>query len=356
MKKVYIVLEDGHIFEGKAFGAEGEALGELVFTTSVVGYVATLTDPRYYGQIILQTFPLIGNYGFISAQQESDRVWAKGYIVREWCENPSNFRCEETLDEYLKKQGIVGVYDVDTREITQLIRENGVMNAKIVTSLDDIDYDEIKSYKIVNAVEAVSSGDSEVFGCENDGVNVTVIDFGYKKNVVTSLLEKGCKVTSVSATAKADEILATNPDGVVLSDGPGNPEDNTDAIKVISELMGKVPVFAEGLGHQILALANGADISKLKFGHRGGNQPVKSLKTGKTYITSQNNGYTVNIDSIEKCGGKVTYVNVNDNTCEGIDYEDKNAFSVQFHPESGLNDRDADKIFDHVVELMGGKN
>ena len=356
MKKVYIVLEDGHIFEGKAFGAEGEALGELVFTTSVVGYVATLTDPRYYGQIILQTFPLIGNYGFISAQQESDRVWAKGYIVREWCENPSNFRCEETLDEYLKKQGVVGVYDVDTREITQLIRENGVMNAKIVTSLDDIDYDEIKSYKIVNAVETVSDGKSETFGSENDGINVTVVDFGYKKNAVSSLLEKGCKVTSVPATASAEEILATNPDGVVLSDGPGNPEDNAESIKVVSELMGKVPVFAEGLGHQILALANGAEIVKLKFGHRGGNQPVKSLKTGKTYITSQNNGYTVDVESVERCGGKVTYINVNDNTCEGIDYEDKKAFSVQFHPESGLNDRDADKIFDHVVELMGGKN
>ncbi len=356
MKKVYIVLEDGHIFEGKAFGAVGEALGELVFTTSVVGYVATLTDPRYYGQIILQTFPLIGNYGFISAQQESDKVWANGYIVREWCENPSNFRCEETLDEYLKKQGVVGVYDVDTREITQLIRENGVMNAKIVSSLDDIDYDEIKSYKVINAVKSVSSGKSETFGSENNGVNVTVVDFGYQKNVVASLLEKGCKVTSVPATASAEEILATNPQGVVLSDGPGNPEDNKDAIKVVSELIGKTPVFAEGLGHQILALANGAEIEKLKFGHRGGNQPVKSLKTGKTYITSQNNGYTVNAESVEKCGGKVTYINVNDGTCEGIDYEDKNAFSVQFHPESGLNERDADKIFDHVVELMGGKN
>ncbi len=356
MKKVYIVLEDGHIFEGKSFGAEGEALGELVFTTSVVGYVAALTDPRYYGQIILQTFPLIGNYGYISAQRESDKVWAKGYVVREWCENPSNFRCETTLDEYLKKQGVVGVYDVDTREITQLIRENGVMNAKIVSDLDDIDYEEIKNYKIVNAVEAVSDGKSEVFGEENSGVNVTVVDFGYKKNAVKSLLEKGCTVRTVPATATADEILSGNPDGVVLSDGPGNPCDNAFAIAEVEKLIGKTPVFGVGLGHQILALANGAEVVKLKFGHRGGNQPVKSLKTGKTYITSQNNGYTIDADSVEKCGGKVTYINVNDGTCEGVDYEVKNAFSVQFHPESGLNDRDADKIFEHVIEMMGGKN
>lgn len=356
MKKVYIVLEDGHIFEGKAFGAEGEALGELVFTTGVVGYVATLTDPRYYGQIIMQTFPLIGNYGYISAQRESEKIWAKAYIAREWCENPSNFRCETTLDEYLKSQGVVGVYDVDTREITQHIRENGVMNAKIVSSLDDIDYDEIKNYKIVKAVEAVSNGDVKVFGEENEGANVTVVDYGYKKNVVKDLVDRGCKVTSVPATYTAEEILATNPNGVVLSDGPGNPKDNTDAVDEISKLMGKLPVFAVGLGHQILALANGAETVKLKFGHRGGNQPVKSLKTGKTYITSQNNGYTVDSESVEKCGGKVTYVNVNDGTCEGIDYESKNAFSVQFHPESGLNDRDADKIFERVIDMMGGKN
>ncbi|MBE6754888.1 MAG: glutamine-hydrolyzing carbamoyl-phosphate synthase small subunit [Ruminococcaceae bacterium] len=356
MKKVYIVLEDGHIFEGKSFGAEGEALGELVFTTSVVGYVAALTDPRYYGQIILQTFPLIGNYGYISAQRESDKVWAKAYIVREWCENPSNFRCETTLDEYLKSQGVVGVYDVDTREITQLIREKGVMNAKIVSSLDDIDYEEIKNYKIVNAVEAVSDGKSEMFGEENKGINVTVVDFGYKKNAVKSLLEKGCVVKTVPATATADEILSGNPAGVVLSDGPGNPCDNAYAISEVAKIMGKAPVFGVGLGHQILALANGAETVKLKFGHRGGNQPVKSLKTGKTYITSQNNGYTVDTESVKKCGGKLTYINVNDGTCEGIDYEGKNAFSVQFHPESGLNDRDADKIFEHVIEMMGGKN
>ncbi len=356
MKKVYIVLEDGHIFEGKSFGAEGEALGELVFTTSVVGYVATLTDPRYYGQIIMQTFPLIGNYGYISAQRESDKIWAKAYIVREWCENPSNFRCETTLDDYLKSQGVVGVYDVDTREITQHIRENGVMNAKIVSSLDDIDYDEIKNYRIVNAVEAVSDGKTETLISEKGCVNVTVVDFGYKKNAVSSLLEHGCCVKIVPATATADEILAGNPDGVVLSDGPGNPEDNTASIGEVSKLIGKTPVFGVGLGHQILALANGAKTVKLKFGHRGGNQPVKSLKTGKTYITSQNNGYTIDDESVKKCGGKVTYINVNDGTCEGIDYAGKNAFSVQFQPDSGLNDRDADKIYEHVVEMMGGKN
>ncbi len=356
MKKVYIVLEDGHIFEGKSFGAEGETIGELVFTTSVVGYVATLTDPRYFGQIITQTFPLIGNYGYISAQRESEKIWAKAYVVREWCENPSNFRCESTLDEYLKSQGVVGVYDVDTREITQLIRENGVMNAKIVYSLDDIDYDEIKAYKIVNAVESVSEGKTETFGEDSDGVNITVVDYGYKKNVVKSLLEKGCKVTSLPATATAEEILATKPAGVVLSDGPGNPVENESAIKTVSDLSGKLPIFGVGLGHQILALANGCEVVKLKFGHRGSNQPVKSLKTGKTYITAQNNGYTIDAESVEKCGGRITYINVNDNTCEGIDYDDKKAFSVQFQPESGLNERDADKIFDHVVEMMGGKN
>lgn len=356
MKKVFIILEDGSIFEGKSFGAEGEALGELVFTTSVVGYVAALTDPRYYGQIILQTFPLIGNYGYISEQRESDKVWAKAFVVREYCENPSNFRCECTLDEYLRAQGVVGVCDVDTREITQHIRENGVMNAKIVSSLDDIDYEEIKSYRIVDAVKSVSDGKTEFFGSDNGGKRVTVLDCGYKKNVVSSLLEKGCTITSLPASSTAEEILQTNPDGVVISDGPGNPCEYNEIISVISKIIGKVPVFAEGLGHQLLALAFGAEIEKLKFGHRGANQPVKSLKTGKTYITSQNNGYTVKAESVEKCGGKVTYINVNDGTCEGIDYSDKNAFSVQFHPESGLNERDADKIYDYAIEMMGGKN
>ncbi len=355
MKKVYIVLEDGHIFEGKAFGAEGEIVGELVFTTSVVGYVAALTDPRYYGQIILQTFPLIGNYGYIDAQKESDKAWAKGYIVREWCENPSNFRCECTLDEYLKEQGVVGVYGVDTREITHIIRENGIMNAKIVSSLDDIDYDEIKNYKIVNAVSAVSNGEVKVSGEENS-VNVTVINYGYDKNIVSELVSRGCKVTSLPFTATADEVLATKAEGIVLSDGPGNPKDNTEAIKEISMLLGKTPVFGVGLGHQLLCLANGGEADKLKFGHRGLNQPVKSLKTGKTYITAQNNGYTIVGDSIEKCGGKVTYVNVNDGTCEGADFCDKKAFSVQFMPENGMNDRDADKIIDSFIEMIGGKN
>lgn len=356
MKKVYIVLEDGHIFEGKAFGAEGETLGELVFTTSVVGYVATLTDPRYYGQIILQTFPLIGNYGYISEQRESDKVWAKAFIAREWCENPSNFRCEKTLDEYLKEQGVVGVYDVDTREITQLIRENGVMNVKIVSSLDDIDYDEIKSYKIVKAVEAVSDGETKVYGMDNDGASVTVVNFGYDKNAVADLLNLGMKITSVPASATAEDILATNPQGIVLSDGPGNPTENIAAIAEITKLLGKYPIFGIGLGHQVLALANGAEIAKLKFGHRGSNQPVKSLKTGKTYITSQNNGYTVVNESVEKCGGKVAYINVNDGTCEGVDYSDKNAFSVQFHPEAGLRDRDLDKIFERFAAMMGGND
>lgn len=356
MKKVYIVLEDGHIFEGKAFGAEGETLGELVFTTSVVGYVAALTDPRYYGQIILQTFPLIGNYGYISAQKESDKVWAKAYIVREWCEYPSNFRCEETLDEYLKKQGVIGVYDVDTREITQLIRESGVMNAKIVYSLDDIDYDEIKNYKIVNAVSAVLENEVATYGEDNSGASITVVDYGYKKNAVSDLLKLGFKVTAVPSTASAEEILATNPQGIVLSDGPGNPVDNDFAINEVKKLLGKVPVFALGLGHQIFALANGAEAVKLKFGHRGSNQPVKSLKTGKTYITSQNNGYTIDADSVEKCGGEVTYINVNDGTCEGIDFKEANAFSVQFHPEADLRDRDLDKIFERFAAMLGGND
>ncbi len=356
MKKVYIVLEDGHIFEGKSFGAEGEVTGELVFTTGVVGYVASLTDPRYYGQIIMQTFPLSGNYGYISAQKESEKVWAKAYIAREWCENPSNFRCEATLDEYLKSQGVVGVFDVDTREITHLIRENGVMNAKIVSSLDDIDYDEIKNYKIVGAVSATSSGETKTYGEENTGKNVTVIDFGYNKKAVSELVARGCKVTSVPATASAEEIIKSNPDAVVLSDGAGNPKDNACAIEEIKKLIGKLPIFALGLGHQVLALANGAETEKLKFGHRGSNQPVKSLITGKTYITAQNNGYTVVGESVEKCGGKVTYINVNDGTCEGVDYPEKNAFSVQFAPESGMNERDADKIFERFIDMIGGNN
>ena len=357
MKKVYIVLEDGHIFEGRRFGAEGEALGELVFTTGMVGYIETLTDPSYYGQIVMQTFPLIGNYGMIEADTESKKSYVKAYVVREWCEEPSNFRCSGTIDKYLKDENIIGVCGVDTREITQIIREHGVMNAKIVDEVTDGLADEISKYKIVDALEAVSCKEPEVHpAVGEEKYNVILLDYGEKMNIVRELAARGCKVTSVPYNMPAEDILAMNPDGVMLSNGPGDPADNVYSVEQIKKLVGKVPLFGICLGHQMLALANGGKTIKLKYGHRGANQPVKNLATGKTYITSQNHGYAVVADSLDSSKATQSFINANDGTCEGMNYPGLNAFSVQFHPEACAGPMDTEFLFDKFINMMGGKN
>lgn len=353
--KIYICLANGGVFEGRSFGAKGEVLGELVFTTGMGGYIETLTDPSYYGQIVMQTFPLIGNYGFIDEDMESRKSAVSAYIVREYCDTPSNFRCEYTLEQYLKDNGIVGVYDVDTREITKIIREYGVMNAVITGNPDNVDMERLKAYAVKNAVKSVSCDKPYMSASDEHKYNVVLIDYGTKKNIVRELNKRGCNVAVVPYSTKAEDILSLNPDGIMLSNGPGDPEENTEAIEELKKLVGKKPIFAICLGHQLLALAMGGRTTKLKYGHRGVNQPVKNLETGRTFISSQNHGYAVINETVELAGGKVSYINANDETCEGIDYEDKKAFSVQFHPEACSGPHDTRFIFDKFIDIMGGK-
>lgn len=353
--KVYICLANGDIFEGKRFGAGGEVLGELVFTTGMGGYIETLTDPSYFGQIVMQTFPLIGNYGFIEEDMESAKSAVSAYIVREYCQAPSNFRCEYTLENYLKDNHIVGVWDVDTREITKIIREYGVMNAVITDTPKKVNMGELKAYRVTDAVQSVSCTKPYMRASDEHKYNVVLIDYGTKKNIVRELNKRGCNVAVVPYKTKAEDILSLNPDGIMLSNGPGDPEENNEAIHELKKLIGKKPIFAICLGHQLLALAMGGRTTKLKYGHRGVNQPVKNLETGRTFISSQNHGYAVVNDSVEEIGGKISYINANDNTCEGVDYPDKAAFSVQFHPEACSGPHDTRFIFDKFIDMMGGK-
>lgn len=352
---VYICLSDGQIFEGKRFGALGEITGELVFTTGMGGYIETLTDPSYFGQIVMQTFPLIGNYGFIDEDMESTKSYVSAYIVREYCKEPSNFRCGKTLDDYLKENNIIGVYDVDTREITKIIRESGVMNAVICSDPRKADFDKIKEYKITDAVKSTSVEKPCLVPSKNHKYNVVLIDYGKKDNIPRELAKRGCNVAVVPYNTKAEDILKLNPDGIMLSNGPGDPSDNEECIDELKKLIGKVPIFGICLGHQLLALAMGGKTIKLKYGHRGVNQPVKNLKTGRTYISSQNHGYAVINEDIEKAGGVISYVNANDGTNEGVDYPDKKAFSVQFHPEACSGPHDTRFLFDRFIDMIGGK-
>ncbi|MEN6459898.1 MAG: carbamoyl phosphate synthase small subunit [Syntrophomonas sp.] len=350
----FIVLENGQVFKGESFGAIGEAVGEIVFTTGMTGYLETLTDPSYYGQIVVQTFPLIGNYGVIPADFESSSPQLKAYIVREWCQAPSNFRSEGELDTFLKMHNIVGVYGIDTRELTKIIREVGVMNAKITTTLDDIDevLAEIKNYRIINAVQEVGTREISVSKGVSGGYKVVLWDFGAKENIRRELMKRGCEVITVPALTTAEKIVNLKPDGIMLSNGPGDPADNKEIIKEVSNLTNSgIPIFGICLGHQLLALAQGAKTAKLKYGHRGANQPVKDLKTGRVYITSQNHGYAVMADSLP-ASASVSFINANDETCEGIDYKNMPAFSVQFHPEASAGPLDTSFLFDQFIDLM----
>lgn len=352
--EIYICLENGDVFKGYSFGADGEVFGELVFTTGMCGYIETLTDPSYYGQIVMQTFPLIGNYGIIPDDFESKKPYLSAYIVREKCDNPSNFRCSETLDEYLKDNGIVGVYGVDTREITKTIRESGVMNAIITSNPNSVDMEKVKQYKVTKAVKSVSTDKPALFPSEEHKYNVVLLDFGAKKNIIRELNKRGCNVAVMPYDTKAKDILKLGVDGIMLSNGPGDPAENTEVVEELKKLIGKVPIFGICLGHQLLALAIGGETTKLKYGHRGVNQPVKNLATGRTYISSQNHGYAVISESVTDKGGEISYINANDNTCEGVDYLDKLAFSVQFHPEACSGPHDTRFIFDKFINMMGG--
>lgn len=351
MKKGYLILQDGQVFEGVRFGAETDTVGELVFTTGMCGYVETLTDPSYAGQIVMQTYPLIGNYGIIREDFEG-ACCVKGYVVREYCDTPSNFRTDCDLDTYLKEQGVPGLCGVDTRELTRIIREHGVMNAAICDEIP-ADLTPIKTYAITGVVEAVSCKEPDRYPAEGEECfRVSLIDYGAKRNIVRELQKRGCTVTVLPASTSAEEILAAGPDGVMLSNGPGDPAENTYQIEQIRKLLGKVPMFGICLGHQLTALAAGGSTYKLKYGHRGVNQPVRDVEGVRTYITSQNHGYAVDSDTVKL--GKVRFVNANDGTCEGIDYPELKAFTVQFHPEACTGPKDTSFLFDQFVELMKG--
>ena len=354
MKKAYLVLNNGRIFEGTRIGADGDGLGELVFTTGMTGYLETLTDPSYAGQIIMQTFPLIGNYGVIPEDFEGPCL-AKGYVVRELCDTPSNFRSEYALDAFLKEHGIPGICGVDTRALTRIIREEGVMNALICDEVPG-DLNAVQRYAVLGGVAQASSKEPHVFPAEGEEqYHVALLDYGAKHHIVESLQERGCRVTVLPHDTAAEDVLALRPDGLMLSNGPGDPKENVFEIEQLKKLMGELPVFGICLGHQLAALALGGETVKLKYGHRGANQPVKDLKTGRCFITSQNHGYAVVAESVRDIA-ELRYINANDFSCEGLDYPAAHCFTVQFHPEASAGPHDTGFLFDRFVSMMGGES
>ena len=349
--KIYLVLQNGQVFEGESFGARRELIGEIVFTTGMTGYLETLTDPSYYGQIVTQTFPLIGNYGVIPEDFESEKPVLKAYVVREICQHPSNFRSKGKLKDFLRENGIVGISGVDTRELTKTVREWGVMNAKIVfpEHLEQVDFEEIRNYRVKDAVMSVTHEAREV-PAHPERYRVVLWDFGAKGNIVRELVNRGCTVKIVPAKTTFKEIAEYAPDGVMLGNGPGDPAENTEIIREIGKLLKSgIPAFGICLGHQLMALAAGAKTEKLKYGHRGANQPVRDVRSGRVSVTSQNHGYTVVAKSLPK-HLKVSHVNVNDGTVEGIEYEGRPVFSVQFHPEACGGPLDTRSLFDKFID------
>ena len=350
-QKVYLTLQNGRVFQGYAFGADGDVTGELVFNTGMVGYIESLSDPSNYGQILVQTFPLIGNYGMVYSDVESEKAWVSAYVVREICDKPSNFRMEGKLESYVKAQGVVGIYGVDTREITKILREEGAMNARITRRpLSQDEIAELQCHEIKNAVAAVSPKEQKVYGNENAKYRVALWNFGAKNSTINAFVAQDCQVLSLPATTTAEEIAGLDVDGVVLSDGPGNPEENVEYIAQLRAFVGKKPVLALGLGHQMLAIALGAKTKKEKYGHRGSNQPIKCVENERVYVSTQNHGYTVIKESVTQ--GVVSFINVNDGSCEGIEYAELNAIGVQFLPDScGVGHTDS-PVYDKFFALM----
>ena len=353
--KAFLILEDGTVFTGTSIGSTRDMISEIVFNTSMTGYLEVLTDPSYAGQAVVMTYPLIGNYG-ITPDMESLKAWPDGYIVRELSRMPSNFRCEGTIQDFLKKYDIPGIAGVDTRALTKILREKGTMNGMITTN-ENYDLDEVisklKNYKVEGVVSKVTCAEKYVL--EGTGKKVALLDLGAKKNIAKSLNDRGCEVTVYPADTTADEIIASNPDGIMLSNGPGDPAECTSIIKEIKKLYETdIPIFAICLGHQLMALATGGTTYKLKYGHRGGNHPVKDLQTGRVYISSQNHGYVVDEDKIDPNVAVPAFKNVNDGTNEGLAYVGKNIFTVQFHPEACPGPQDSSYLFDRFMDMMGG--
>lgn len=349
-KNAYLALENGTIFEGISFGATHTVIGELVFTTAMCGYMETLTDPSYYGQIITSTFPLIGNYGTMSDDMEGEKMQAFGYVVRHWCQEPSNFRSEGTLDTFLKHEQIPGISEIDTRALTKLLRTYGSMNAMITTNKEAIDLASIKAYRVQDAIDHVSTKRPQVFQPDGEYC-VVVMDYGCKRNIVRELIKRKAKVVLMPQDACVEDILNVQPDGILFSNGPGDPSNNPKNIQTIQALMRlDIPLFGICLGHQMMALAAGFQTIKLSFGHHGVNQPVKDVCSGRTYMTSQNHGYAVCLESIDPTIANLWMINANDRTCEGIRYHKKPFFSVQFHPEGTCGPQDTNHLFDEFIK------
>ena len=393
--KAFLILEDGTVFEGTHIGAEKEIISEIVFNTSMAGYLEVLTDPSYAGQAVCMTYPLIGNYGVCYDDMESRQAWPDGFIVREISRVASNFRCDCTLEEFLVEQNIPGIAGIDTRQLTRILREKGTMNGCITTN-ENYSFEELlpkmKAYTTGNVVEKVTCAEKytlagtknieengpvsglAVFNKEayaagkreprpslvtelnGAGLKVALLDFGAKKNIADSLAARGCEVTVFPANTKAEEILSGGFDGIMLSNGPGDPKDCGPIIDEVRKLYeSDMTIFAICLGHQLMALATGADTHKLKYGHRGGNHPVKDLKTGRVYISSQNHGYVVDTDILDTEIAVPAFINVNDGTNEGLAYTGKNIFTVQFHPEACPGPQDSGYLFDRFIRMMRGE-
>ncbi|GGE66093.1 carbamoyl phosphate synthase small subunit [Priestia taiwanensis] len=351
--KRQLILEDGTVFVGKAFGADVEKNGEVVFTTAMTGYQEILSDPSYCGQIVTLTYPLIGNYGINRDDFETIRPAIHGLIVRELCEHPSNFRNEQTVDAYLKEKNIPGLEGIDTRKLTRIIRQYGTLKGRLCSMEANID-EVVNELRITSFftdhVKRVSTRDA--YPSPGRGYRVVLVDFGMKHGILRELNKRDCDVIVVPYNTTAEEILRLNPDGIMLSNGPGDPKDVVEGIEMIKGVLGKIPLFGICLGHQLFGLAGGGNTSKLKFGHRGSNHPVKDVKTGKVAITSQNHGYAVEMDSLEGTELEVTHVALNDGTVEGLKHKTLPAFTVQYHPEASAGPEDANYLFDEFLQMI----
>jgi len=354
--KRYLVLENGAVFAGEAFGADREVTAEIVFTTAMVGYVESLTDVSYRGQILCQTFPLGGNYGVCLADAETEGFGPAGFIVRECAEIPSNFRSDISLDEFLKQNGIPGLKGIDTRALTKMLRENGTMNGTITSDPASVDMDAVKAFRMEKPVADVSSTEETVVNPDGK-FTVALYDYGRKNQIVRALAERNCKVHILPYNTPAERVLEIQPDGLLLSNGPGNPAENTEVIENLKKLVNAgIPTMGICLGHQLLALANGFKTEKLPYGHRGASQPVRNEETGHLYVTSQNHGYTVDSASVNGEVAKAYFTNVNDNTNEGLIYTNRKAFSVQFVPQCCTGPTDTSYLYDRFVDMMKAEN
>lgn len=354
-----LILENGAVFRGMSIGGTEDRACEMVFNTSMTGYQEILTDPSYAGQGIIMSYPLIGNYGINHEDNESSRPWAECFVVRHLADRGSNFRCEGNLNDYLKQHHITGIQGVDTRALIRILRSQGTMNG-MITCAEHFSVEEclapIRSYRVQGTVERVTRKETEIFKPEGETrFRVALMDYGAKKSMIDGLRRRGCEVTACPAHTPAKTLLAGGFDGIMLSNGPGDPADNVEMIREVRALYeSDIPMFAVCLGHQLMALAAGAETEKLQYGHRGGNHPVRDVDTGRVFITSQNHGYVVKRESVDPAVAEVTHVNVNDGTVEGMRFKKRNVFTVQFHPEAAPGPMDTKYLFDRFVAMMGG--